>query len=104
MKIRLLLLLSVFCPLAAAIAQTSDQPPGRIAARAFAAAPTPLSLEIAPGDNTDENMALAQRIAKEAAGRGIGVGLGATATILRFDTEVRTNEPASRQSFSRQGG
>jgi hypothetical protein len=104
MKIRLLLLIGVLSPLAAAIAQTEDRPPGRVAARAFATAPAPLSLEIAPGDNTDENMALAQRIAKEAKGRGITVGSGSTATILRFDSEVRTSSPAPRQSYSRQGG
>lgn len=89
-------------PLDTAFAQ-DGRPPGQVAARAFMAAPSPLALSIEPGDNTDENMALAQRLAKEATGRGITVQPQGATLVLRFDTEVRTSTPP-RQSYSRPGG
>jgi hypothetical protein len=89
-------------PLASGLAQ-EGRPPGQVAARAFLAAPTPLALTIEAGDNTDENMALAQRLAREAARHGITVQPQGATLVLRFDTEVRTSTP-QRQSFSRPGG
>jgi hypothetical protein len=94
----------VTAPLDAVLAQTDDRAPGRAAARAFAASPAPLAFAIEPGDNSDENMALADRIGKEAARRGMGVQPKGGALILRFDTEVRTDASAPRPSFSRPGG
>ena len=96
-----LALVLVALPLATTAAQ--DRPPGQVAARAFAAPPAPLSFQIEPGDNTDENIALAERIARDAGARGMGVAPGA-AIVLRFDTEVRSNVQAARPSFSRPGG
>jgi len=90
MKKRLLVLAVLTAPLAAT-AQTGERAPGHVAARAFAAAPAPLAFAVEPGDNTDENMALAQRIAKEAAARNMRVERGQSVVVLRFDTEVRTN-------------
>ena len=89
-------------PFATGLAQ-EGRPPGQVAARAFMTAPTPLALSIEPGDNTDENRALAQRLAKEAAGRGITVQPQGATLVLRFDTEVRTGSPG-RPSYSRPGG
>lgn len=91
-------------PFAGALAQSADQPPGRVAARVFAAAPTPLAFAIEPGENSAENIALAERIAQEAAARKMRVEPGMSATILRFDTEVRSNTQSTRQTFSREGG
>jgi hypothetical protein len=99
MRIALLLVLLAL-PFAAA---AQDRAPGHVAARAFAVAPAPLAFHIEAGENTDENMAVAARIADEAAARGIGVQPQGAALVLRFDTEVRTNPPAQRQTFSRPG-
>jgi hypothetical protein len=101
---RLFLALAIIAaPLEAVLAQT-DPAPGRAAARAFASPPAPLAFAIEPGDNSDENMALADRIGKEAQRRGIGVQPKSGALVLRFDTEVRSDAPAQRPNFSRQGG
>jgi hypothetical protein len=101
-SIRLFLIIGlVTAPLLGAVAQTSDRSPGQIIARAFETAPAPLAFAIEPGDNTDENMALAERIAKEAAKHGIGVQPKRASLVLRFDTEVRADAP-QQPSFSRQ--
>jgi hypothetical protein len=94
----------VTAPIQAVLAQTDDRAPGRAAARAFAAPPAPLAFAIEPGDNSDENMALADRIAKEAPRSGIGVQPKGAGLVLRFDTEVRADAPAQRPNFSRPGG
>lgn len=99
---RLLLLLLFAAPLGPALAQ-SDRPPGTMAARAFLAAPSPLAFAIEPGDNTDENVALAETLRKQAASRGMTVQGNGSALVLRFDTEVRTAQ-APRRSFSRDAG
>src|SRR6185369_11797822 len=101
MLLRLPLLLALFTiPLGPALAQSEGRPPGTMAARAFTAAPTPLAFAIEPGDNTDENMALAENLRKQAASRGMTVQRDGSTLVLRFDTEVRTGQ-ASRRSFSR---
>jgi hypothetical protein len=101
MLLRLPLLLTlVAIPLGSAIAQSEGRPPGTMAARAFMAAPTPLAFAIEPGDNTDENMALAENLRKQAASRGMTVQRDGSTLVLRFDTEVRTGQ-APRRSFSR---
>jgi hypothetical protein len=91
-------------PAASVLAQDQGRPPGQVAARAFAAAPSPLAFTIEPGENSDENVALAGRLAREAAARGIDVRQEAGGLVLRFDTEIRTPSAAPRQSFSREGG
>lgn len=100
---RFALLLTFLLAPPTAAAQPADRPPGHLATRVFAAAPTPLTLAIEPGENSDENMALAARIAQEAPARKIAVQPQAQLA-LRFDTEVRTNVRAARQTFSREGG
>jgi hypothetical protein len=97
-----LTLLLLTAPLVPAAAQ-SDDAPGHVAARVFAAAPAPLAFAIEPGDNTDENIALAESLGKEATARGIVIHRTGGALVLRFDTEVRTSEQISRRSFSREG-
>jgi hypothetical protein len=74
-----------------------------MAARAFAAAPTPNAFAIEHGDHTDENKALAESLAKQAASRGMTVQRGGSTLVLRFDTEVRTAQ-AQRRSYSRDAG
>lgn len=101
---RLLLLVPLFAaPLASVLAQTEGRPPGTMAARAFTAAPSPLAFAIEPGDNTDENMALAENLRKQAASRGMTVQREGSTLVLRFDTEVRTGQ-ATQRSFSRESG
>lgn len=95
---------AVLLSLSIACAAAQDRAPGQAAARAFAAAPAPLAFQVDAGENTDENIALAARIAKEAAARGISIQAQGAALVFRFYTEVRTNPPTQRQSFSRQGG
>src|SRR6185295_17966720 len=98
--LRLPLLLAICAaPLVPALAQTNS-PPGTMAARAFVPAPAPLAFAIEPGDNTDENMALAESLGKQATSRGMTVQRGTSTLVLRFDTEVRTGQPP-RRSFSR---
>jgi hypothetical protein len=94
---------AVLLALSFASTAAQDRPPGHVVTRTFAAAPAPLVFQIEAGENTDENIALAARIAKEAAARGIGVQPQGAALVFRFDTEVRTNPPAQRQTFSRPG-
>lgn len=100
---RLFLFLAFLAAPLAAAAQTADRAPGHVAARAFATTPAPLTMAIEPGDNTDENLALVARIAREAAARKMTVQPQAS-LVLRFDTEVRSNFRAPRQTFSREGG
>lgn len=101
---RLLLILGlVAAPLAGAAAQTGERLPGHVSARVFAAAPAPLAFAIEPGDNTDENIALAESLGREAAARGIVINPTGGTLVLRFDTEVRTSAQTPRQSFSREG-
>jgi hypothetical protein len=90
-------------PLAGATAQPGERAPGHVAARAFATAPASLAMAVEPGDNADENLAIAARIAREAAARQIAVDPQAR-LVLRFDSEVRANFRARRQTFSREGG
>ena len=100
---RVLSVLLLMAMLAPVSAQQAERPPGHVAARAFATAPTPLAFAVEPDDNSAENMSLAERIAREAGARGMTVQRGG-ALVLRLDTEVRTNVRAPRQTFSREGG
>jgi hypothetical protein len=102
MSLRILLLLALLAaPLVPSVAQ--DRAPGTMAARAFILAPAPLAFAIEPGDNTDENMALAENLREQAASRGMTVQREGSTLVLRFDTEVRTAQ-APRRSFSRDAG
>jgi hypothetical protein len=100
---RILPVLLLVATLGPVSAQQADRSPGHVAARAFATAPAPLAFAVEPDDNSTENMALAERIAKEAGARGMTIQRGGP-LVLRLDTEVRTNVRAPRQTFSREGG
>lgn len=92
---------AVLWTFAAAASLAQDQP-GRLSARSFTPLPTPLVIDVEPDDNTDANIALAQRMAETLARSGIRVAPKTSPLVLRFDSEVRENVSPERQRFDRE--
>jgi hypothetical protein len=86
---------------AAGIACAEDGP-GQIITRSFTPIPAPLVMSIEPDDNTRTNMALAERMSRELARRGVQVPASDAPLVLRFDSEIRSNVTSAGARYQRE--